>query len=177
MSRTRYKITDQIATHFLTCTTVNWLPILAKPEPKEIIINSLRFLQERNRLTVFAYVIMENHLHMIARANDLSAEVGAFKSYTARRSIDFLKAEGNVFYLEQLKSYKLDHHKDSTYQFWQEGAHPKLIQAVDMMVQKIEYIHNNPVKRGFVDLPEHWRYSSASNYSQGVGLLDVCVDW
>jgi hypothetical protein len=46
-----------------------------------------------------------------------------------------------------------------------------------MMRQKIDYIHYNPVKRGFVDEPEHWRYSSARNYAGLPGLIDVATDW
>jgi hypothetical protein len=52
-----------------------------------------------------------------------------------------------------------------------------MIISREMMVQKIEYIHANPVKRGYVDTPEHWRYSSARNYLGGIGLLDVCMEW
>jgi len=46
-----------------------------------------------------------------------------------------------------------------------------------MMVQKIEYIHNNPVRRGYVDEPQHWRYSSASNYAGTGGLIEVTTEW
>jgi len=51
--------------------------------------------------------------------------------------------------------------KDRTYQIWQEGYKPKLIQTDVMMINKINYIHNNPVKRGYIDEAIHWRYSSA----------------
>ena len=60
--------------------------------------------------------------------------------------------------------YKKAHKNERAYQFWQEGVHPELIQNDAMMRQKIEYIHQNPVERGYVDRPEHWRYSSARNY-------------
>jgi putative transposase len=43
-----------------------------------------------------------------------------------------------------------------------------------MMRQKIEYIHHNPIKRGYVDVVEHWRYSSARNYVGAEGLIEVC---
>ncbi|MEJ2304415.1 MAG: hypothetical protein P8Y14_23050 [Anaerolineales bacterium] len=46
-----------------------------------------------------------------------------------------------------------------------------------MMHQKIEYIHHNPVRRGYVDESEHWRYSSARNYAGMVGLLEVTQEW
>ncbi|MBM4067104.1 MAG: transposase, partial [Planctomycetes bacterium] len=53
---------------------------------------------------------------------------------------------------------------ESDYQVWQEGIHPQLILNEEMLMQKIEYIHYNPVRHGLVDAPEHWRYSSSRNY-------------
>jgi hypothetical protein len=61
------------------------------------------------------------------------------------------------------------------YQFWQEGSHPQLIQNETVMIQKIEYIHNNPVVRDYVDKPADWRYSSARNYLGLDGLLDIVL--
>ncbi len=46
-----------------------------------------------------------------------------------------------------------------------------------MMIQKLEYMHYNPVKRGYVDDPMHWRYSSTRNYAEQEGLLEVCMEW
>jgi putative transposase len=120
---------------------------------------------------------MENHVHLIAQADSLSAEMSRFKSYTARRIIDLIKEQRNTHILRQLKANKLDHHKDSTYQFWQEGTHPQHIQGRKMMMQKIDYIHDKPVRLGYVDQPVHWRYSSARNYAGMQSLLDVCAVW
>jgi putative transposase len=63
------------------------------------------------------------------------------------------------------------------YHLWQVGDHPQQIQSDEMMLQKLEYIHNNPVRRGYVDEPTHWRYSSARNYAGLPGLIDVVTDW
>ena len=60
-----------------------------------------------------------------------------------------------------------------TFQFWQEGFHPKLIQNEAILRNKLEYIHNNPVARGYVDDPIHWRYSSYRNYMGADGILMV----
>ena len=54
---------------------------------------------------------------------------------------------------------------------------PKQIQNDAMMWQKIEYTHSNPVERGFVDEPIHWRWSSARNYAGQQGLVEVATDW
>ncbi len=70
-------------------------------------------------------------------------------------------AEGTKTLLQELQYYKLKHRTDQQHQLWQEGSHPEMIETEAMMWQKIEYIHNNPVRRGYVDDPIHWRYSSA----------------
>ena len=75
--------------------------------------------------------------------------------------------------LEQLAFYKKAHKEDRTYQVWQEGLQPKLIQTDAMMISKINYIQHNPVKRGYVDEAVHWRYSSARDYEGKSGLLEV----
>jgi len=66
---------------------------------------------------------------------------------------------------------------DQTYQLWQEGSHPQQIQRDEMMPQKLEYMHNNPIRRGYVHQASHWLYSSARNYEGGKGLIEVISDW
>jgi putative transposase len=75
--------------------------------------------------------------------------------------------------LELLALFKQAHKTESQYQVWEEGSHPQLIESETVMRQKLDYIHQNPVKRGYVDLPEHWRYSSARNYLGQEGLIEV----
>ncbi len=179
MSRTDYRFLDgDTNPYFITATIVNWLPLLSNPSITQILLNSLKFLIERKRLIIHAYVIMENHMHMVASAIDYSKEIGDFKSFTARKSIDFYCANQNQSILDQLAFHKLTHKRDRPYQFWQEGSHPERVMDEKMMRQKIEYIHANPVRRGYVDLPEHWRYSSARDYYLDVpGLLPISKDW
>jgi hypothetical protein len=114
---------------------------------------------------------------MIVSSPDLSKEVGDFKSYTARRVIGYLQESGAHTLLQELEFWKLRHKVDSRYQLWQEGAHPKAIQGEEMLRQKLEYVHNNPLKRGYVDEPVHWRYSSARNYMGTPGLIPVRTEW
>ena len=57
----------------------------------------------------------------------------------------------------------MERDQDESHQVWQEDFHPKQIISDEMLLQKIEYIHYNPVKRGYVSLPEHWNYSSVRN--------------
>lgn len=163
--------------YFLTCTTFRWTPIFGRPEAAQIVLDSLRFLQEQRRLTIYGYVILENHLHLIASSTDLIKELGVFKSFTARKIIDYLKEKGISIILKQLKCHKTRFRHGKEYQFWHTDKQPQLIQDKDMMMQKLEQIHHNPVKRGYVDDPIHWRYSSARNYAWQNGLLDVYTGW
>ena len=101
----------------------------------------------------------------------------SFKSYTVRQIIDLLQRHSASVLLRQLQMHKLRHKTESEYQVWQEGSQPKQIQDAEMMWQKLEYVHNNPVRRGYVDDPLHWRYSSARNYAGQQGLIDVVTDW
>ncbi len=172
MGKSRYKIIEK-SPHFVTCTTVNWLALFSSRTIVGILFDSLKYLQHKQRIKIYAYVVMENHIHMILSSRNLSKEIGIFKSYTARRVIDFLMEKNAEHILKLLNLYKLKHKKDRTYQLWQEGSHPKAILSDDTMIQKVEYIHHNPVARGYVNKPEHWRYSSARNYVGMEGLLDI----
>ena len=163
--------------HFLTCTVVDWLPMFCSPPIVQIILDSWAYLQANGRLVIYAYVIMVNHLHLVASATDLSKEMASFKSFTARQIIDYLEDNDAHRVLDQLAWHKQRHKKDREYQLWQEGSHPQLIQGEAMVRQKVAYIHDNPVKRGYVDDPTHWRYSSARNYAGQPGLLDVTTKW
>jgi putative transposase len=177
MTRTRYRIFEDGYPYFMTCTIVGWLAVFTRPEAVQIIFDSWGFLKREKDFRLYGYVILENHLHLIASAANLSSAVKSFKMYTARHIIDLLEAHGAKVLLRQLRALKLRHKTESEYQLWEEGSKPKQIASDAMMLQKLEYIHNNPVKRGYVDEPVHWRYSSARNYAGQPGLVEVITDW
>ncbi|MBT4865479.1 MAG: transposase [Planctomycetaceae bacterium] len=177
MTRSRDKIYENEFPYFMTCTIVGWLPVFIRPEAVEIIFDSWRHLQQEREFRLFGYVILENHLHLIASAPELTNVMQSFKSFTARRILDLLKRRAAIVLLRQLRANKLRHKTDSEFQVWQEGNHPQQIQDDEMMWQKIEYMHNNPVARGYVDDPLHWCRSSARNYASQPGLIDVVTDW
>jgi hypothetical protein len=79
--------------------------------------------------------------------------------------------------LRQLRARKLAHKTRSAHQVWQEGSSPRQIRGPEIMLQKLEYIHQNPVKRGYVEDALHWRYSSARDYAGKPGLVEVVTDW
>ena len=102
-------------------------------------------------------------MHLIAASDDLSRDMQRFKSHTAKEIIAYLEQHQATNTLELLALFKRRHKTESTYQVWEEGNHPQIIETETVMRQKLEYIHQNPVKRGYVDLTEHWRYSSVRN--------------
>ena len=162
--RSRYKITEEDGVYFVTSTITEWLPVFTSREYFEIVVDALRFCQEKKALMLYAYVILENHFHLVVSGSDLSNIMQSLKRHTSRQIIQVLKTHRKEWLLNQLAFYKKKYKSESTYQVWQEGFHPELIQSDDMLVQKIEYIHYNPVKRGYVDEAEYWRYSSARNF-------------
>jgi REP element-mobilizing transposase RayT len=177
MGRSRYKFGEAAYPHFLTCTVVGWLPVFTRREIVQIVFDSWRFLQDHDRIVLLGYAVLENHLHFIASAEDLPSEVANFKSYTARCIIDHLKERNLQSLLDDLEYHKVRHKTDRQFQFWQEGSHPQIIESEAMLRQKLAYTHDNPVRRGYVDEPEHWRYSSARNYAKLPALVSVATDW
>ncbi len=177
MGRSRYKIYEPTHPHFITCTVLNWIPLFTRQESVEILLESFRYLQQNDGLKLYAYVILENHLHIVAQSNDIAKSMAKFKRHTARELIRLLQKENVKTILDQLAFYKKAHKSDREYQLWQEGLQPKLIQTDAMMISKINYIHQNPVKRGYVDESSHWRYSSARDYEGMSGLLEIEHFW
>ena len=127
-------------------------------------MQSLKFCKETKGLRLYAFVIMDNHIHLIVKASELSGTMASFKKFTAKEIIGQLKHDNKQWLLGQLAFYKKKYKTESDYQVWQEGIHPQMILNEEMLMQKIEYIHYNPVRHGLVDAPEHWRYSSSRNY-------------
>ena len=177
MSRTRYRFGDEHYPHFITDTIVAWLPVFSYPEFASVILDSWRFMQHERDIKILAWVMLENHIHWIGVGPNLSRRVGEFKSFTATSILKMMKLKGTNTLLQELEFYKLKHKVDQQHQLWQEGSHPQIIESEQVMWQKIEYIHNNPLRRGFVDDPVHWRYSSARDYAGGKGLIEVVTDW
>lgn len=177
MTRSRYRFDERQLPYFMTGTIVAWLPVFSCPDFVQIVLNSWRFLQRERQIVILGWVILENHLHWIAAGPLLGKRVGEFKSFTARSILDDMKLRGYRTMLQELEYFKLRHKTDQTYQLWQEGSHPQVIESEDVLWQKLEYIHNNPLRRGYVDDPLHWRYSSARAYARLPALIDVCKDW
>ena len=163
--RTRYKFLEsENNLYFLTFTVVEKIPVFTNSQYCNVIIENFKFYQENKNLKIFNYVIMDNHVHMImSHKKDIGKVVQDFKKYTAKQALELLTNDSRQWIKYLLKFFKKSYKSVSTYQFWQEGSHPELIQTQEMYNQKVEYIHNNPVKRGLVYEDRDWYYSSARN--------------
>jgi len=98
----------------MTCTVLHWIPVFTRPETLTILLDSLRFLI-RDGMKLYAYVILENHLHLIAQSEQLGRDIARFKSYTAKNLIRYLDKNKVKTILEQLAFYKKAHKTDRAY--------------------------------------------------------------
>jgi hypothetical protein len=88
-----YRVQYDPCPHFLTATVNHWLPLFTRPETVNILLDSWRFLQREAGSRLYGYVILENHLHLIAASGDLSRDMQRFKSYTAKKIIALLEQQ------------------------------------------------------------------------------------
>jgi REP element-mobilizing transposase RayT len=162
--RTRYKIYDNTIQYFITSTIVNWIPVFNNKQNLDALIEAINYSQQNKEFKVFDYVIMPEHFHLICSSEKLVTVIQSIKSYTAKRIIETYEKENNVMILEQFIQCKKEHKTESKYQIWQEGFKPKALITESMHIQKSNYIHFNPVKRGLVTEMEDYEYSSARDY-------------
>ena len=166
--------------YFITITVVDWVDIFTRPRYKHIIVDSLAYCQKHKGLRVFAWVLMPNHLHAII-ATEGSHTVGDimrdFKKFTSKRVVNELENDSQ----ESRRKWMLDRfrfrgdndRKITFYRLWQDGYHPVSLTSYEMYQQKLDYIHDNPVRHEFVSRPEGYLYSSAVNFAGGKGLLPL----
>ena len=175
---TEYHIRDESALYFLTFTVVGWVDIFSRQIYRDLVIDSFDFARKKKGLLLYAYVIMTNHIHLLAQAKEnykLSAIIRDFKKFTSKRIFELL--DGGESRREWMKTIFLkagDMNNDNkTIQLWIQDNHPIPVYSEFVINQKINYIHNNPVKAGFVANPEDWLYSSARNYSDLDNMLEI----
>ena len=164
----RYKVYDNsYKVYFSTCSIMRWLPVFNSPEYFAVIIDSLKYCQANKGLKLMAYVIMPDHLHMVTSSEEdksLSDIMRDFKRFTSKAISTLLKKECRIYYLKVFRNYAKLSKEDSIYKVWRDDFYPKVVYSEKFLRQKIDYIHYNPVRKGLVEKPEEWLYSSARNY-------------
>jgi len=175
--RSRYRVREPHAPHFITSTVVAWLSVFTTAARCDILVESFEYCRRNKGLEIFAWVILDNHFHAVVAAPELSRVVGDFKRHTAQKIMDQIEKESCSWLLHELKFHRAGDKSESDRQFWQEGFHPQVLTDDVTIDQKLDYLHNNPVKRGLVAAPEHWRYSSAHEWLTGAVPVMKCDRW
>ena len=152
--------------HFFTATNLEWKPLLHPDKYKDVIIDSMRFLVKENRVMIFGFVIISNHIHMVwhLRAGKKRENVQRdFLKHTAQK----IKADLKENDPENLKP-DLVNAKNRKFQFWERNALSVELWSEKLMWQKLKYIYENPVRAGLCRYPEEYKYSSAYLYKTGI---------
>jgi REP element-mobilizing transposase RayT len=169
MSEFRKANTDDL--YFLTLSVVGWIDVFTRDEYCDILIKNLKYCIENKDLELYAYVIMSNHMHMIAGHphGKLNEVLRDFKGYTSRQIIKSIKESTvesrRVWMLGLFEKFGANSRQNKRYMFWQKTNHPTVLDSPEILDQKEDYIHLNPVAAGFVTEPEAWYYSSACTMS------------
>ena len=160
---------------FYTATIVHWKHILADEQIKFLIIESLQFLVNAGKIELNAFVIMSNHIHLIWQAlGDSSPEEirSSFMKYTARKIKEKL-AEISPYLIDELKVNKYDRQ----YQIWKREALSVELFTQKVFFQKLDYLHENPVRAGLCKYPEDYHYSSARFYCDGIDEFNMLTHY
>jgi REP element-mobilizing transposase RayT len=179
MTSENYHIGDQHEVYFLTFTMTDWVDVFTRIEYKYVITDALAYCQTHKKLKIYAWVLMSNHLHIICRTEEpqrISDWIRDFKQYTAKRILALIKEinESRRDWLLYRFEYagKFDN-RIKNYRFWQDKSHPVLMDDSIKLQQRINYIHNNPVKAGIVANPEDYLFSSASAFAGLDSIINV----
>jgi len=149
---------------FVTVTCLNWAPVLAGREHKEIVMNSLRFLVKEERVRVSAFVLMDTHFHLIWQVmgehtrEDVQRD---FLKFTSQQILKNLRNQNSPLLNDLLVEAK-----DRKYQVWERNSLSVELYSEKVLAQKLDYIHLNPVQAGLCSQPEEYEYSSAWFYEK-----------
>ena len=178
MSR-NYKIRDQGGVYFVTMTIVGWIDIFTRTEYRDIYLESVRYCQKEKGLVVYAWCMMSNHVHLIVRAEEdnLSGVIRDLKKFTSKKL--FAAIEENAeesrrnWIVAIFRRNGEFNHNNLNFQVWQQHNQPIELYSAAAIDQKLHYIHENPVRAGWVEYPWEYLYSSARDYADRKGLLDI----
>jgi REP element-mobilizing transposase RayT len=168
---TKYKATSTEDAYFITITTVGWIDVFTRLNQKHCITNALKHCQEKKGLEIYACCLMSSHLHLLCKATEgfiLSDVMRDFKKHTSKQIVKIIKEEPESrreWMLEYFEKSCEHLKKEQKYKVWQGGYHAEVVETNWFIKQKINYIHNNPVKDKIVTLPEDYYFSSARNYA------------
>ena len=143
-------------TYFVTKCAEARRPILAVPSAAEVVIDSLAHVRRQGQIKLLAFVVMPDHYHAVFSLlpghdlSDLMRRIGSYTANRIRRMLD------------------LDH------PIWQaDGFYDRACRDDKEVLDAVEYVRDNPVRKGLIAVPEEWPFSSA--HPSRRGMLDW--DW
>lgn len=163
--RVTKELKDEI--YFVTLTVKDWIHFFDKHDRFEILEKCFVHCQKNKNLKIYAFVFMLNHLHFIGSADDLGDVIRDMKKYLSKE----FKQSMQFYEPDKLKLFN----KKGEYSFWESTNYPKLIISDDFYNQKTEYIHYNPVSKGYVHNPEDWKWSSASKIPTKIKITEIGI--
>jgi putative transposase len=163
--------------HELTFSRYKRLPLLSKERSRMWFIDALRQARTRRDFDLWAYVIMPEHAHVLLlprrEVYDVAMIFKSIKQSVARKAIDYLKGS-SPDWLDTLKVPTSTGRIE--YRFWQAGGgYDRNIERASTAWHSVDYIHNNPVRRGLAARPTDWEWSSARCYA-GEGEIRLAMD-
>ena len=177
---TKYKFLNPEGIYFVSFAVVGWVDVFTRTKYKEIFLQSMKYCQQHKGLVIHAWCLMTNHVHLIFSGGEPGKPSGILRDLKKYTAIELLKAIASNP-KESRKEWRMKiftqsgkkNSNNSKYQLWQQDNHPVEIYSPKVVSQKLEYVHNNPVNSGIVQKAEHYLYSSARNYSNQKGVIDV----
>lgn len=153
--------------YFVTTTAINYIHLFQSDSIKRILIDSLHFLRTAQRMNLYAFVVMPNHVHFIAKfpeRHKIGDVLRDFKRHTARQIIRQSMAEQSLTNLTLRKQAVADARQN--YKVWKDGYDARDIFSVGFLQQKMDYIHWNPCQSNWklAKIPEDYLWSSARLY-------------
>jgi len=178
----KYKIAEHDKPYFIAAIVVGWFDLFTRKELKLIIVNSIKYCQQNKGLVLFGCCLMPSHLHMLCQSENstsLSDILRDLKKHTSREIIKYIKTGNenrNEWLLDYFSSVCKHLAREQQYNVLQDGNQPKIIYTPSFFWEKLDYIHNNPVEEMIVEKPEDYLFSSARNYADMDGLLDIIIE-
>lgn len=178
MSR-NYKFHNPEGIYFVSFAVVEWIDVFTRLEYKNLLLDSLSYCQKEKGMEIFSWCVMSNHVHLVFKvASEEKPEkiLGDFKRFTSKAIIKEIKESSKEsrreWLLEQFSKAADNTSNVKNYQFWRHDNKPIELWSNHVIDEKINYIHQNPVKAGLVFNAEDYLYSSAKDYAGEKGLLD-----
>jgi putative transposase len=160
---------------FYTATILNWQHLLKGDKYKNIIVESLQFCVKENKVKLYAFVIMSNHIHLVWQQIPPTTKVKlqhSFMTFTAQKIKEDLQKNNPIL----LETFKVNA-TDRMYQVWERNPLTINLFSPKVFYQKIDYIHFNPVVAGLCINPEDYYYSSAKFYATGIDQFNMLTHY